>query len=416
MGFIKKTVKQVSNVLSKVDDIIIQPIVNTVEDVVEDPKKLALVALAVTVPGAGAAIGSSLAPAAAAGTQAIIGNAVMGGLTAEATGGDFVKGAVLGGVASGLSNVVSPAVSEAAGGGTLGNVAAGAVTGATKAAIKGDNPLVGAALGGVSGLAAPIPESDASFMAADAKQLAAQGLSESQISDTLSAGYASTTAADFAANLATNKTPVDKIEKELDNLSKTVGLTPVETTDPEFLAADVLGIAEATARDNNFANTVFDNELLKGGVDIGAIEQNLTASGIDPLVATDVANQVALNPDISIDDLANYTKDFYGDTIYDVEDLNFDPTPSADTRPEGEVITDPINKNLIKSVVGEAGAATATNMLPQGMFSTTPTPYPTVASNSPTSMTNVYTGSAFENPYARPVKERQSLISGLFNL
>ena len=141
MGFVRKTVKSVSNVLSKVDDVIIQPVVNTIEAVAEDPKKLAIIALAVAVPGAGAAIGSALAPAAAVGTQAVIGSAVMGGLTAEATGGKFVEGAVLGGVASGLSNVVSPAVSEAAGGGTLGNVAAGAVTGATNAALKGGNPL-----------------------------------------------------------------------------------------------------------------------------------------------------------------------------------------------------------------------------------------------------------------------------------
>ena len=414
MGFVRKKAAQVSNVFSKVDDVIIQPVVNTVEAVAEDPKKLAIVALAVAVPGAGAAIGSALAPAAAAGTQAIIGSAVMGGLTAEATGGDFVEGAVLGGVASGLSNVVSPAVSEAAGGGTLGNVASGAVTGATKAAIKGGNPLVGAAFGGVSGLAAPIPESDASFMAADAAQLAEQGLSESQIADTLTAGYASTAAANVAAELASVNTPVEDITNNLTELSKTTGLAPVTTTDAEMIAADALGIAEAAGRDNNFSG--LNNELLNQGTNIGAVEQNLIASGVDPLVATDVANEIALNPTISVDDLSGYLTDFYGDTIYDVEDLNFDPTPPADTRPEGEVIADPINKNLIKSVVGGAGAATATNMLPQGMFSTTPAPTPTFESDSTNSMTNVYTGSAFENPYARSVKERQSLISGLFNL
>ena len=412
MGFFRKKAAQVSNVFSKVDDLIIQPVVNTVEAVAEDPKKLAIVALAVAVPGAGAAIGSALAPAAAAGTQAIIGSAVMGGLTAEATGGDFVEGAILGGVSTGLSNVVSPAVSEAAGGGTLGNVASGAVTGATKAAIKGGNPLVGAALGGVSGLAAPIPESDASFMAADAAQLAEQGLSESQIAETLTSGYASTAAANVAAELASVNTPVEDITNNLTELSKTTGLAPVTTTDAEMIAADALGIAEASSRDNNFSG--LNNELLNQGTNIGAVEQNLIASGVDPLVATDVANEIALNPTISVDDLSGYVTDFYGDTIYDVEDLNFDPTPPADTRPEGEVIADPINKNLIKSVVGGAGAATGTNMLPQGMFSTTPTP--TVASDSPNSMTNVYTGSAFENPYARSVKERQSLISGLFNL
>jgi len=412
MGFVRKKVAQVSNVLSKVDDAIIQPVVNTIESVVEDPKKLAVVALAVAVPGAGTAIGSALAPAAAAGTQAALGSAVLGGLTAEATGGDFIEGAVLGGVSSGLSNVVSPAVNEAVGGGTIGNVASGAVTGATKSILKGGNPLVGAAVGGVSGLAAPVPETDASFMAADAAQLAEQGLSTSQIADTLTSGYASTTAANLAADLANADAPVSEITNKLEELSKTTGLEPVKTTEPELIAADALGIAEAAGRDNNFSG--LDNELLNTGTNIGAVEQNLIASGVDPLVAADVSNQIALDPTISVDDLSTYIKDFYGETIYDVQDLQFDPTAPEDTRPEGEMVAEPINKNILKGVAG--GTKVGTNIPTKGMFSTTPTPTPDFSSDSTNSLTNVYTGSAFENPYARSVKERQSLISGLFNL
>tara|TARA_R110000796_G_scaffold63360_1_gene146505 strand:- start:2 stop:1252 length:1251 start_codon:yes stop_codon:yes gene_type:complete len=416
MGFVRKTAKSVSNVLKKVDDVIIQPVVNTIEAVAEDPKKLAIIALAVTVPGAGAAIGSALAPAAAVGTQAVIGSAVMGGLTAEATGGKFIKGAVLGGVASGLSNVVSPAVKEAAGGGTLGNVTAGAVTGATNAALKGGNPLLGATFGGVSGLAAPLPETDASFMAADAAQLAEQGLSESQIVATLSSNYASTAAAQMAANLAVNNTPIQEIINNLTTLSNTTGLSPVTTTDAELIAADALGIYEASSRDNNFSG--LNNELLNKGTNIGAVEQNLIASGLDPLVAADVANQIALNPTISVNDLSGYLSNFYGDNIYDVKDLNFDPTAPADTRPEGERVG--LNADTIKKVLGSSQNDQPTNMSNQGMFANNNMPTNTnsenQASDASTSLTNINVGSAFENPYARDVKQRQSLISGLFNL
>ena len=55
------------------------------------------------------------------------------------------------------------------------------------------------------------------------------------------------------------------------------------------------------------------------GNNLPAIEQNLVASGVDPLVAADVANQVALNPGISQYDLTNYINtNFGGGNIYDV--------------------------------------------------------------------------------------------------
>jgi hypothetical protein len=472
--------------LDKVDDIVsLRPPTNT--DPYADAKKYyntegsfkdfllgaATLALPTLAPVLGSSIGTALG--ATGSTAAALGNALVGGTLAEAGGGDFLKGAATSGLQSYLKTDVAPAVSKSVGGGTLGNVASGALTGGVTSALKGGDVLTGAVTGGVSGFTKPLSETDASFMAADAKQLAEQGLSESQISDTLSAGYASTTAADFAANLATNKTPVDKIEKELDNLSKTVGLTPVETTDPELVAADALGITEAAARDNNFADTELDNkadadflaadakqlaeqglgteqisntlsagyantvaadlaadlatndlsveditnsllnnELLKGGVDIGAIEQNLTASGVDPLVAADVANEVALNPTISVDDLSKYTKDFYGDTLYDVEDLNFDPTEPPDTRPEGEILVD-TTKSAVTNTPTKTSIPTLTPTPaatpPSGLFS-----QPNTSSDPFNFGANIAFGSSYQNPFARDRAERQSLISGLFNL
>lgn len=63
------------------------------------------------------------------------------------------------------------------------------------------------------------------------------------------------------------------------------------------------------------------------GNNLPAIEQNLTASGVDPLVAADVANQVALNPGISQYDLTNYINTtFGGGNIYDVNMATQYPT------------------------------------------------------------------------------------------
>lgn len=63
------------------------------------------------------------------------------------------------------------------------------------------------------------------------------------------------------------------------------------------------------------------------GNNLPAIEQNLIATGVDPLVAADVANQVALNPGISQYDLTNYINTaFGGGNIYDVNTATQYPT------------------------------------------------------------------------------------------
>lgn len=64
------------------------------------------------------------------------------------------------------------------------------------------------------------------------------------------------------------------------------------------------------------------------GANAPAIEQNLIASGVDPLVAADAANQVILNPGLSVSDLTNYINTNYTGTggVYDVNTANVYPT------------------------------------------------------------------------------------------
>lgn len=86
----------------------------------------------------------------------------------------------------------------------------------------------------------------------------------------------------------------------------------------EFLAADV------------------QNLYSQVGSNIPAIEQNLVASGVDPLVAADVANQITLNPNISTYDLTNYINtNFGGGNLYDVNTTTTSTVPEPDYSNEG---------------------------------------------------------------------------------
>jgi hypothetical protein len=130
-----------------IDKEIIRPVVNTVENIVENPAALATVALSIAAPGIGTAIGSALGASGAAATA--LGNAAIGGALAEASGGDFVQGAVTGGVGSLLGGVVTPEISSAVG----SEVAGRAITGGLLSEAQGGDFLAGATTGAISGLA-----------------------------------------------------------------------------------------------------------------------------------------------------------------------------------------------------------------------------------------------------------------------
>lgn len=142
---INTVVDAVSDVADFVVDEIIEPVVDTVETVVENPVALASVALSIAAPGIGTAIGSALGASGAAATA--LGNAVIGGTLAEASGGDFAKGALTAGAGSLIGGALAPELAAATGSGT----ASGAITSGLLSEIQGGDFIQGAVQGGISG-------------------------------------------------------------------------------------------------------------------------------------------------------------------------------------------------------------------------------------------------------------------------
>lgn len=149
MGFFRKVEDEVKDVGRKIDDEITQPVKNTVEAIVEDPKKLAAVALAVAFPGAGAALGSALGLGAGAAAQ-VVGQAL---INATLNGGD-VKSAVIAAalpvVGQAGASTVSKVLENSNITGVVNTVVTKAVTQGTTAALLGKDPLAAFVLGGVS--------------------------------------------------------------------------------------------------------------------------------------------------------------------------------------------------------------------------------------------------------------------------
>lgn len=131
----------------KFDDAVIQPVVKTVEAVIEDPVALAAVALSIAAPGIGTAIGSALGASGTAAT--VIGNAVVQGAVAEAQGGDFLKGAALSAIGGAVVPGVTAGVADALGGGVAANVASNALTGGVMSELSGGDFAQGALMSGI---------------------------------------------------------------------------------------------------------------------------------------------------------------------------------------------------------------------------------------------------------------------------
>jgi hypothetical protein len=238
-------------------------------------------------------IGAAVAPGLTAATQGAIGGAIAGGGSAALTGGNVLQGALLGGAGGYLQGA--------------NNVAPG--------------------LG---------PQTDASFIAADAAQLAGQGFNEATIAQVLGAsGYASGPAASLAASMAVNGLDVGMMTQQLDALSTNTGLMSQTGSSADFLAADALQLQGQLG--NNFA----------------AIEQNLIASGVDPLIAADISQQLAFTPGLTQPDLATSLANSFGNNIYDVNMAATYPTsvlPGA-----GGLLSDLLGA---EGVVGAGAAAT----------------------------------------------------------
>lgn len=150
IGQIFNPIKEVAvDVAEFVEDKIIEPVVDTVENIVKNPASLIGLGLSILAPGVGTAIGSALGATGAA--ASVVGNAVIGGTLAEASGGDFVKGALAGGIGSAAAPIINPTLSQALGSNVAGSVAGSALTGGTLAELQGGDFLQGALQGAVTG-------------------------------------------------------------------------------------------------------------------------------------------------------------------------------------------------------------------------------------------------------------------------
>lgn len=134
----------------------IDGVMNTVENVMSDPMAMASIALTLAVPGLGTAIGAAFGATGTAAT--VLGNSIMRGVMAEATGGDFVKSAMASAITGGMGQyagdvgaafgIEDAAAAKAVGSAVLktgyaaatgGNVSGAAIEGAIVGAISMSN-------------------------------------------------------------------------------------------------------------------------------------------------------------------------------------------------------------------------------------------------------------------------------------
>lgn len=162
----------------------------------------AAVGLNFAFPGIGAAIGGALAPGASAAVQAAVGSAAMAGVTTGVITGDMDKALIAAALAGGGSYLNAT--------GTLGEAfdSLGLSDFKDTFGIQGGVPTANSAL---------LAE-DAAFIAADASQLAAQGLSPEQISQTLLSTGANPDIARLAANLATTGSDATSIANTISGM------------------------------------------------------------------------------------------------------------------------------------------------------------------------------------------------------
>ena len=132
----------------KIDDKILQPIKHTVEAIIEDPKKLAMVALSVFAPGVGTALGSAMGLSGSVAT--LVGNAAV---NTALNGGDLKAGilaAAIPVVGKELAGTAASAFMDSGMDKALAESAGKVVSGAGLAAVQGKDPLSALISGGLS--------------------------------------------------------------------------------------------------------------------------------------------------------------------------------------------------------------------------------------------------------------------------
>lgn len=301
--------------------------VKTVEDTDSFTQglKASLPVILSVIPGVGTAIGSTLAAGANATVQAALGNAIVQGAIAEATGGDFLKGAASGAIGS-LAPVVSSTIAEAAGGGMLGSAIGQGLTSAGTAALLGGDATQAGLIGAVTGAANYVPPAEGLNSPLTMAQI------ESGLG-TEGYGYGAQAASSGLFNPAV-----------IGSGAYTQTSYPIDMA--ELAAADAM-------------------QLMDQGIGIPAVEQNLVASGLDPLIAADLTQQISLNPNLTSMDLANNLISTYGSNIYDTTIDQINEAAPKSTQPAPAPTSSDIPWGQIGKLLGGLFTMGAANQMAQ---------------------------------------------------
>lgn len=320
MGAVLNVIEDIGDFIA---DDIIEPVVNTVENIVENPAALATIALSVAAPGIGTAIGSALGATGTAATA--LGNAIVSGTIAEASGGDFEKGALSGALGA-VSAPIAGTIAESTGGGLLGSTVGQAVTSAGSAALQGGDVGQSLISGAITGATNYVPP-DAGMNSI---------LTPAQIESGIGTeGYG--VGAQAQASGLFNPSVIG-------SQSTTQTSYPIDMA--ELAAADAI-------------------QLTQQGIGIPAVEQNLVASGLDPLVAADMTQQIALTPGLTSTELANNLISTYGSNLYDTTIDQINAAAPESTQTPAPVTSEDINwGGLAKGLIGLFGAGAASSIMP----------------------------------------------------
>ena len=351
-------------------------------------------------PGIGSALASTL------GTSAAVGSALAGGLIggtlSEATGGDFLKGAISGGLGAAAAPI-SGGISEAVGGGMLGSALGQGLTSAGLAELQGGDAGQALLTGAVMGAANYVPP--------------AQGmnspLTPAQIESGLGTeGYGTGAAAQESGLFTTPPSinvdysitppvsspiipdmgaqglqpPVEPIIPDIGaqglltpdvsiSLIPDMGaqgiIVPPAYTPPVEYIPEVSTVGSGAYTQTSYPIDMAElaaadaMQLMNQGVGIPAVEQNLVASGLDPLIAADLTQQISLDPTLTSNDLANKLISTYGSNIYDttIDQIN-EAAPKSTEQPALPTSTDINWGALAKGLMGLLAANQAAQAVP----------------------------------------------------
>lgn len=245
---------------------------------------------------------------------------------ATAAGTGNIQGALTNVLANNLAPSISGGISETVGGGALGSAIGQGLTSAGLAELQGGDAGQALLTGAVMGAANYVPP--------------AQGMNSTLTPAQIESGIGTEGYGVGAQAQASGLFNPGVIGSQ----ANTQTSYPIDMA--ELAAADAI-------------------QLTQQGIGIPAVEQNLVASGLDPLVAADMTQQIALTPGLTSTELANNLISTYGSNLYDttIDQIN-EAAPKSTEQPVAPTSADINWGALAKGLMGLLAANQAAQAVP----------------------------------------------------